>query len=760
MAKQSRILPDSLFAFIRVHSRLFSRGCSHPGAKQNTGGHSEFGGCRRFPAQGSLRAALSLLVCFTISAARAELPSIRFDRIFPLGAGVGTVVEVEVAGRDIEDVSSLLFDRQGLAAQLVKPGRFIISVAADVPEGSYDVRLVGRFGVSNPRLFAVTHDLVDVPEVEPNNTAAQSQTIPVNSAVHGTSDGNGQDVFRFPAKQGERLTIDCHAQKLDSALDATLILSSADGQILATSGDYHGRDPFIDIVAPADGEYLLVVHDLSYRGGFPYRLIVTDRPHAENLYPRAIESGKSVELLALGRNFKTGQLAAAKAGELPLEEFRFSFTMPTDLAGAGRYVFLEHPTDHSVLPTAATCTLDGLQVRVPLGSGALNPIAVIAASDAVSLEVEPNNDKAHPQPITLPAIVSGRFDEPRDADWYLFEVPENGQYVFEVFCERISGAADPYLVVIDDKDNSIAEFDDYGHRINAFDGHLRDPYGFTSLEAKRVYRVLVQDRYSRGGTRYHYVLAIRKPVPDFHVAAIHSENPGPAGTNLRRGGAAFLDIVVHQHDGFNMPITLSAEGLPAGVHAAPTVVNNNNRELFVLWADAAAAEGAFALRLFASGTHDGKTLRREVRPTTRVWPEANMSSSRPMRELFVGLRDTAPYSLKIVPEKMSVESGKKAELRLVATRSWPEFKEKITVIPLAFPGNFNFGSFDIPAGQTEGALAIDIQDNTRPGDYTLSVLGQAQVPYSKDPAAAQRPNTLVSMPSQPVTITVTAPPGK
>ena len=709
-------------------------------------------------------AAFASLLLVAIPTVRAELPSIRFDRMSPLGAGAGTAVEVDVAGRDIEDVNSLLFDRPGLAAELVKPGRFKIAVAADVPEGTYDVRLVGRFGVSNPRLFAVTRDLIDVPEIEPNNTVAQAQTIAVNVAVHGTSDGNGQDVFRFPARQGERLTIDCHAQKLDSALDATLILSAADGRILATSGDYHGRDPFIDFAVPADGDYLLVVHDLSYRGGFPYRLIVTNRPHAENVFPRALEPGKPIELVALGRNFRTGQFAPAKAGELPLEEYRFSFTLPADLANAGRYVFLEHPTDHSVLPTAATCTLDGFQVRVPLGSGALNPIAVVAATSPVSLEAEPNNDKTNPQPITIPAIVSGRFDEPRDADWYAFEVRENGQYYFEVFSERISGGADPYLVVIDDKDNSVVELDDYGHRINAFDGHLRDPYGFTNLEVKRKYRVLVQDRYSRGGSRYQYVLSIRKPVPDFHVAAIHSENPGPSGTNLRRGGAAFLDVVVHQHDGFNMPITITAEGLPPGVHAAPSLVNNNTRGIFVMWADAGAAEGNFPVRLFASGnttgTPEGKTIRREVRPTARVWPEANISSSRPMREVFIGVRETAPYSLKIVPEKITVEAGKKAELKLVATRTWPEFKEKITVIPLAFPGNFNFGSFDIPAGQTEAALTIDVQNNTRPGDYTLSVLGQAQVPYNKDPAAAQKPNTLVSTPSQPVTISVTAPPGK
>ncbi len=258
------------------------------------------------------------------------------------------------------------------------------------------------------------------------------------------------------------------------------------------------------------------------------------------------------------------------------------------------------------------------------------------------------------------------------------------------------------------------------------------------------------------------MLAIRKPVPDFHaVAAIHSENPGPAGaTNLHgpRRARRFSTSSFISTNGFNMPITITAEGLPPGVHAAPMVVNTNTRGVFVLWADADAPEGNSPIRLFASGTQEGRSLRREVRPTTRVWPEANIASSQPMRELVIGVRETAPYGLKIVPDRINVESGKKAELKLVATRLWPEFKEKITVIPLGFPGNFNFGSFDIAPGQAEASLVIDVQANTRPGEYTLSVLGQAQVPYNKDAAAAQKPNTLVSMPSLPVTLTVTAPP--
>ena len=41
------------------------------------------------------------------------------------------------------------------------PGRFTLNIADDVPPGVYDLRVVGRYGVSNPRAFVVG----DRPEV-------------------------------------------------------------------------------------------------------------------------------------------------------------------------------------------------------------------------------------------------------------------------------------------------------------------------------------------------------------------------------------------------------------------------------------------------------------------------------------------------------------------------------------------------------------------------------------------------------------------
>ena len=62
---------------------------------------------------------------------------------------------------------------------------------------------------------------------------------------------------------------------------------------------------------------------------------------------------------------------------------------------------------------------------------------------------------------------------------------------------------------------------------------------------------------------------------------------------------------------------------------------------------------------------------------------------------------------------------------------------------------------EVATGEDKASVTVDVPPGTPPGEYTLAILGQAQVPYSKDPKAAQRPNVLVALPARPVTLVVT-----
>ena len=83
-----------------------------------------------------------------------------------------------------------------------------------------------------------------------------------------------------------------------------------------------------------------------------------------------------------------------------------------------------------------------------------------------------------------------------------------------------------------------------------------------------------------------------------------------------------------------------------------------------------------------------------------------------------------------------------------------DFTNKVTVQPLAPPGNLKVAEAEVAAGKDEASVKVEVPPGTPSGEYTLTVLGQAQVPYGKDPKAAQKPNVLVALPARPVTFVV------
>ncbi|MBY0513660.1 MAG: hypothetical protein K2P78_07075 [Gemmataceae bacterium] len=159
------------------------------------------------------------------------------------------------------------------------------------------------------------------------------------------------------------------------------------------------------------------------------------------------------------------------------------------------------------------------------------------------------------------------------------------------------------------------------------------------------------------------------------------------------------------------------------------------------------------MRLTATAKRGDETITREVRAYTRVWNSTDPNSSRPTRELVAAARDTAPFALTPAVERLEVEAGKKAEVKVKLDRRWAEFKGPVTVIPLSFPNAVRMYPVTIPEGQAEATLTVDVPATARPGDYTVAVTGRGQVPFAKDPKGA-RPNTLVPLPSRPLTVAV------
>ena len=520
----------------------------------------------------------AVVVGLVPATARAALPLIRLDRIYPLGGKAGTTVEIEVRGKDVDEVSALHFDHPGLRAEPAGPLKmlglaygertFRVNIAPETPAGTYEVRAVGRFGISNARLFAIQYGLTELQKTTPKGDADRIQMVPMNCVVNGYAAGNGEDCYRFRASKGKRLTIDCWAQRLDSQMDAVLAVATAEGKELASNRDYYEKDPFLDFRAPADGDYFVRVRDLVYNGGQPYRLVVSNRPHVDHVFPPAVGPGSAVPLTLLGATCRAASRRPGRSTDSPSTSSRCPLRRPgmPPAICASRSPFIPRRPAHS-------CA--GVRCGPRTSRTALNPITLATTRFPVTLEREPNDDSDHAQELALPTTVCGRLDRRGDADWYTFTAKANEILSFDVLCERLQSQGDLYGVLFDDKGKEIdLNLDDHGPLFNALAQYNRDPQNTWTVPRDGRYRLLIQDRFQRGGPRFTYALQIGKAEPDFSPVVFHATNPEPT-PSCARGGSALLEFFANRRDGFKGGIVVEATDLPPGLSCPPVHVGPN-----------------------------------------------------------------------------------------------------------------------------------------------------------------------------------------
>src|ERR1043166_4122383 len=82
----------------------------------------------------------------------------------------------------------------------------------------------------------------------------------------------------------------------------------------------HGE--LLDFTAPANAEFILKVHDTTFRGGdeFFYRLTIGTGPQIDFVLPPAIETGRRAKITAYGRNLPDHTRSGFKSGGIVLEQ--------------------------------------------------------------------------------------------------------------------------------------------------------------------------------------------------------------------------------------------------------------------------------------------------------------------------------------------------------------------------------------------------------------------------------------------------------
>lgn len=215
----------------------------------------------------------------------------------PLAVEAGKTTKITLRGVKIDDISEIRLHEPKSTGRVIGKGNKVavpnnanpaqvgdseveveITLPSEVPGSTVPFSVVGPGGESKPHLLIVKDNTPIVMEKEPNDGFKNAQPISYPCVVEGSiRQPQDVDVFRFDAKQGERLHIELQANRFGSPVDGTFTLYDGAGRILASADDSASSiDPILTLTVAKLGTYYLSLLDAHDQGGdiFRYRLIV------------------------------------------------------------------------------------------------------------------------------------------------------------------------------------------------------------------------------------------------------------------------------------------------------------------------------------------------------------------------------------------------------------------------------------------------------------------------------------------------------
>jgi hypothetical protein len=709
-----------------------------------------------------------IVVCATALTARAQLPATTLTAYGPPGGKIGSTFDITLnSASDAEACDRLLFSHPGITGapktepsvlfagkKDVVPNKFTVTIGNDVPPGVYDMRLAGPLGISNPRGFAVDQ-WNEVLKEAGNRTLEKAQVIPFGSTVSGAFEANGEDHYKFTAKKGTRVLIDVLAQRIDSKADATLVVFDAAGKELARNRDLNRRDPLVDLVIPADGDYIVKVYDFTFNGGvdYFYRLAVHAGPYVDFVFPPSVRAGEKNKLTVYGRNLPGGSPSDVVVAGRKLDKLDVVLDVPKN-----------EPTDVRAAPTlvrASEAFVDAREYRLKTSGGKSNAVLLGYAQAPIVIEQEPNDAPEKAQKVTIPCEVVGQFNPRGDLDAVQFDAKKGDVVIIDVVSQRLGFTADPWLLVqryAKDKDGNtelkdVKEVDEDRPAgvFTLYNNGTNDPYfRFTAAE-DGTYRVVLRDLYgdARGEARLIYRLILRKPEPDFRLLALPlamSVNKGgggttykPTGTLVRSGEAGAVTVVAARQDGYEGPIKLRLEGLPKGYTVPETILGAKQDSVSMTFKVPEKSESwRGTVRVVGTAKIDDKDVSHEARGAAILLePGQNNrpAESRMTRDLALaaGGPETAPCLIELGDGKpVASDRGTKVTIPVKVTRR-NDFKEALQLNPIGLPAYAKMQPLTLNAADKDGKVTIELDNGAPVGELSFALSAVvAKVQYARN----------------------------
>jgi hypothetical protein len=472
--------------------------------------------------------------------------------------------DINVRGLEIGATTTLIVDGDELGSaprlllpfpskQELKPGgtdkraTIDVSLAGDVTPGYCQLRLLTDGGVSLPIVVCVDR----LPQ---RPFAATIEQLPV--AVSGAIGGSTVLEATLAGKAGQKLAVEVEAQRLGSKLRPVVHLYNAKRRQLAWTWGTPALsgDARLEATLPADGNYIIALHDAEYAVPGPgyFRLEVGQWAFVDQVFPPVINPGQpqALELVGTPAPLRIDLPPTPAVGVLPL-------AWPGEGLWSGPRPF----------------------VRV--------------SSHAEVVEQPP---AAAPQELPAGKVgVSGRLLAAYEEDRYRVPVTPLNKLRLEVFAERYGSPIDVALVVRNEAGALLARTED--------SPATTDPILEYAVPDKVTAVIVgVVDVLGRGSPRGIYRLTVdpQLPVvskPEFQLTTATQR------IHLPVSGRAVMPVWIDRR-GYAGSVELAATGLPAGFKVdGATIPDSADGTLVTV--DRGAAPGEASLMQWRGKSADG-----------------------------------------------------------------------------------------------------------------------------------------------------------
>ena len=497
-----------------------------------------------------------------------------------------------------------------------------VDVSADAEIGPVRFRLLTPLGTSPEGEFLVEPYYGESNDKEPNDSAEDAVEVFLPAILTGTISKPGDvDYFKIHVDAGEQLVFLDGGALIGSGLEPVVTIFDDHQAVIREFGEKGGMEA-IRFAHKFDkaGTYYVRIADYREEGGGGnfYRIVVGNYPLVLSAYPIGVQAGKTREIALQGYNVPakisvTGdpkqfsEDAMRLRPEHSFNELRLSLanapdvdaasgqTIPVPATVNGRVAEADGNRYHFHARKGQKLILDVTARR--FGSDLDSYIEVL---DREGKPIERASVRSVAESSTTLSEQSSASTSARFSTRSGFAV---GDYVM------IGGEIDRIREIPDSPDADIG-FDSFGgQRIGYFDttteahsidkpiykvliyppatkftpnglpvahlyyqnddggpGYGKDSLVHFTAPADGDYIVHIKDVRGMHGENLAYRLSIREPQPDFRLS-VNPRNP-----NVPLGGSIPITVVASRMDGFEGPINVTVEKLPAGFTSTSGVI--------------------------------------------------------------------------------------------------------------------------------------------------------------------------------------------